>query len=105
SDVWAGAISRLQTQVSYNTSMLESHRRQVADVEQAVGRLQGEMVNIVQVLTELRAELRARPQRHDSGDLDVLATQISNVTNKANEVDGLRMQIELFKNRLKRFEE
>lgn len=109
-NVWAGAVSRLQTQVSYNTSMLESHRRQIADVEQAIGRLQGEMGNVHGMLSEIRAELRARPAnvepvRHDSGDLDVLAGQIASVTNKANEVDGLRMQVELMKNRIRRFEE
>ncbi|KAK4905207.1 hypothetical protein LTR49_025485 [Elasticomyces elasticus] len=90
--------------------MLESHRRQVGDVEQAVGRLQQEMGNVVAVLHEMRAELHARPQvmeaaRHDSGDMDVLTSQIASVTSKANEVDGLKMQVELMKNRMKRFEE
>ncbi|KAK4890235.1 hypothetical protein LTR27_010996 [Elasticomyces elasticus] len=109
-EVWAGALHRLQAQVSLNTSMLESHRRQVGDVEQAVGRLQQEMGNVVAVLHEMRAELHARPQvmeaaRHDSGDMDVLTSQIASVTSKANEVDGLKMQVELMKNRMKRFEE
>ncbi|KAK4540827.1 hypothetical protein LTR36_008904 [Oleoguttula mirabilis] len=90
--------------------MLESHRRQVADIEQAVGRLHADMGNVVAALNEVRGELRARPlhveqSRHDSGDLEVLAGQVANVTNKANEVDGLKMQIELMKNRIKRFEE
>ncbi|TKA83548.1 hypothetical protein B0A55_00522 [Friedmanniomyces simplex] len=110
SDVWAGALARLQTQVSLNTSMLESHRRQVGDIEQAVGRLQQEMGHVVAVMHEMRAELHARLQsmeqvRHDSGDMDVLASQIATVTDKANEVDGLKMQVELMRNRMKRFEE
>ena len=109
-DVWAGAISRMQTQVSYNTSMLESHRRQVGDIEQAMGRLHADLSNVVAALNEVRGELRARPialeqARHDSGDLEVLATQVAIVTNKANEVDGLKMQLELLKNRIRRFEE
>lgn len=110
SEVWAGAISRMQTQISYNTSLLESHRRQVADIEQTVGRLHADMGNVVAALNEVRGELRARPVhvehlRHDSQDLEVLAGQVANVTSKANEVDGLKMQIELLKNRIKRFED
>lgn len=90
--------------------MLESHRRQVADVEQAVGRLQQEMANVVAIMHEVRNELQARAviteqARQDHGDVEVLASQVAAVTNKANEVDGLRMQVELLKNRMKRFED
>ncbi|KAK0860733.1 hypothetical protein LTS02_008299 [Friedmanniomyces endolithicus] len=110
SDVWAGALARLQTQVSLNTSMLESHRRQVGEVEEAVGRLQQEFGHVVAVIHEMRAELHARTTlteqaRHDSGDINVLASQVATVTDKANEVDGLKMQLELMKNRMKRFED
>ncbi|KAK1089745.1 hypothetical protein LTR48_000031 [Friedmanniomyces endolithicus] len=110
SDVWAGALARLQTQVSLNTSMLESHRRQVGEVEEAVGRLQQEFGHVVTVIHEMRAEWHARATqteqpRHDSGDINVLASQVATVTDKANEVDGLKMQLELMKNRMKRFED
>ncbi|KAK0250147.1 hypothetical protein LTS09_014732 [Friedmanniomyces endolithicus] len=110
SDVWAGALARLQTQVSLNTSMLESHRRQVGEVEEAVGRLQQEFGHVVGVIHEMRAEWHARATqteqaRHDSGDINVLASQVATVTDKANEVDGLKMQLELMKNRIKRFED
>ena len=110
SELWAGALSRMQTQISLNTSMLESHRRQVAEIEQAVGRLHADMGNVMAALNEVRAELHGRPAhvdqpRHDTGDLDLLASQVASVTSKANEVDGLRMQLDLLKNRLKRFEE
>ncbi|KAK5132764.1 hypothetical protein LTR08_008649 [Meristemomyces frigidus] len=68
------------------------------------------MGNVVAALNEFKGELRARPvgveqARHDPGDLEVLAAHVATVTNKANEVDGLRMQLELVKNRIKRFEE
>ncbi|KAK0823133.1 hypothetical protein LTR73_008754 [Friedmanniomyces endolithicus] len=110
SDVWVGALARLQTQVSLNTSMLESHRRQVGEVEEAVGRLQQDFGHVVAVIHEVRAEWHARTTlteqaRHDSGDINVLASQVATVTDKANEVDGLKMQLELMKNRMKRFED
>lgn len=110
SEVWAGAISRLQTQASLNTSMLESHRQKVQDLETGMQRIHHEMGNIVAALHEIQAELRAKPisttpAHHDPGDLEVLVGQVAAATNKANEVDGLKMQLELMKNRMKRFED
>ncbi|KXL41488.1 MAG: hypothetical protein FE78DRAFT_126629, partial [Acidomyces sp. 'richmondensis'] len=100
-DVWAGAISRLQTQVSYNTSMLESMRRQVAELEQRVNRLPSELASLIPV-NDVRYDQRPRI---NAEDLEVLESQIAHATNKANEIDGLRMQLDLVKNRLRRFEE
>ena len=109
-EVWSGAISRLQTQYSLNTSMLESHRRQLQDVETAVRNLNHEMGKIATAVYEIQAELQRRPSvaeppRQDPGDLEVLAGQLEAVTTKANEVDALKMQVELMKNRIKRWEE
>ena len=110
SDVWAGAISRLQTQVSLNTSMLESQRQKVQDIETGMHRLHNEIGNIVTAVHEIQAELRAKSSsaadtHHDSGDLDVLVGQVEAATNKANEVDSLKLQLELMKNRMKRLED
>nr|POF12865.1 hypothetical protein CFP56_10016 [Quercus suber] len=114
SDVWAGAIARCQQQVVYNTSLLESHRRQMHDMDQAIGRLHADFNHAVGVINDFRVELREVRRRplanepsfkHDSGDLDVLANQIAVITSKANEVEGLKMQLELMKNRVKRMEE
>ncbi|KAK3722212.1 hypothetical protein LTR37_002645 [Vermiconidia calcicola] len=108
-EVWAGAISRLQTQVSLNTSMLESHRQKVYDIEGALHRLNYDLGNVMTTLQEVRAELRTKTAagrpRQDSEDLEVLAGQVQAVTNKANEVDALKLQIELLRNRMKRWEE
>ncbi|KAI6816412.1 hypothetical protein KC340_g15102 [Hortaea werneckii] len=100
----------MQTQISYNTSMLEANRRHASDLEQAVGLLRADMNGIVNALNATRAELQARPlhqdnARHDTGDLEVLAAQVATIGNKASEVDGLKMQIDLLKNRLRRFED
>ncbi|KAK5117569.1 hypothetical protein LTR62_004991 [Meristemomyces frigidus] len=109
-NVWAGAIARLQTQVSVNTSMLESHRRQVADVEQAVVRLQQEMSQVMHVLQDVRGEVQAITASLSQGgqvasNLQLLATQMSTVDRKAHEVDGAKIQLDLVSNRLRRLEE
>lgn len=111
SDIWTSAISRLQAQVSYNTGMLDSHRRQFADIEVAVGRLQQQMNEIVHALGDVQRDLRTRPAavekqpRQDSGEIEVLATQLQRFTNRINEIDGLNMQVDLIKNRMKRLED
>lgn len=108
-DVWIGAIARLQTQVLYNTSMLESHRRQLSEVENAVRKLDQDMGLIVNGMNQLREEFRARPPsaqpRHEASDLDVLSRQMQSLTDKVSEVDGLKMQVDLVKSRMRRVEE
>ncbi|SMR42744.1 unnamed protein product [Zymoseptoria tritici ST99CH_1E4] len=110
-DIWTSAISRLQAQVSYNTGMLESHRRQFADMEMAVNRLNQELGSVAGTLNEVRNEVRSRQlgpsdrSRHDSGDLEIISGQLQRLTNRVNEVDGLNMQMDLIKNRLKRMED
>lgn len=112
-DVWSGAISRLQTQSVYNTSMVEAQRKDVVRVEYAVGKLQQEMSNVMAVLNDIRTELDARPPRpqsgetvarRDVGDFDVIAEQLENVSRKASEVEGLKMQVELMRQRMRRLE-
>ncbi|KAM3418655.1 hypothetical protein BST61_g4632 [Cercospora zeina] len=109
-DIWTSAISRLQAQVSYNTGMLESHRRQFTDIEAAVGRLNQQMDEVMRAVSDVQRELHGRPvpaeqhQRHDAGDLEVVAKQLQRLTNCVNEIDGLNMQLDLVKNRMKRLE-
>lgn len=109
SEVWSGAVSRVQTQVHYNTSIIESQRRDVARISSAVDRLQQEMATVYALVQEVRAELRSRPappahDRPDANELDILTTQLENVATKANEVDNLKMQIEIMRRRLRRLE-
>lgn len=106
-EVWTGAISRLQTQVSLNTGFLDSHRRKVQDIESAllnVEKVAGEAMAMAQgVLAELRAGA-GRP-RFEPDDLDVLKDEVSVLSGRVNEVDALRLHVRLLENRLKRQEE
>ncbi|KAF2480464.1 hypothetical protein BDY17DRAFT_254824, partial [Neohortaea acidophila] len=109
-DVWAGAISRLQTQVSSNTSLLESQRRQIQRLEMDVRTLGDEIRGVVTALNEVRADMHIKgsapgPGRHDPGDFDYLIEQVNAINGKANEVDGIKLQLISMKNRMKRLEE
>lgn len=107
-----GQVTRLEQQVSYNYSMLTGHHRDIEQLSASVARMSHEMGQVIAVVEELRRDfLSGRlppkaldPGRYDPADVEVLAAQIANVTSKANEVDNLKVQIELMKQRLKRFE-
>jgi len=105
-------FTRLEQQVAFNYNMIQGHHQDVARISEAVARLQHEMRTVIGFMDEMRNDLRsgrfppraADPGRYDPADVEVLANQIANVTTKANEVDNLKIQIELMKQRLNRFE-
>jgi len=105
-------FTRLEQQVAFNYNMIQGHHQDVARISEAVARLQHEMRNVIGFMDEMRNDLRSGrfppratdPGRYDPADVEVLANQIASVTTKANEVDNLKIQIELMKQRLKRFE-
>ncbi|KAL2352300.1 hypothetical protein BJ546DRAFT_812473, partial [Cryomyces antarcticus] len=84
-------------------------------IDGAVARLQHEMNHIMGALEELRMELRSKllpsqqpPPPHnppDSTDLEILSSNLQSVSDKASEIDGLKMQVDLMKRRIKKLEE
>ena len=110
SDVWAGAISRLQTQTQLNSSMLHQSQQKVGELEHSVRILHSDLNAIRQSLGDIHAELRSRggkvePRQHDPRDLEILVRQVEAATTKANEIDSIRMQVDLLRNTMKRMEE
>lgn len=82
----------------------------MADVDNAIRKLDVDMTTFANSMIQLQNEFRNRPAsaqypRHDSGDLDVLSRQMQALTDKVNEVNGLKMQVDLVKTRMRRFEE
>lgn len=111
------ALSRLQTQVQYNTAGLQTQRRDFENLNHAVNRLADEMERIENMVGALRRELQARPlapaapaqtlpgKNIDDATLEVFATNLTSVANKVTEVDALKMQLEILKRRVKIMEE
>lgn len=105
-------ITRLEQQVAFNYSMIQKHAQENQRLNDTLMRVQHEIVQIVAVVDELRSDVisgrlpsrSVDPGRYDPADVEVLANQIANVTSKVNEVDNLKVSIELMKQRLKRFE-
>jgi hypothetical protein len=101
-------LVRLEQQVAFNYSMIQGHHADIQTIKDQVGRFQNEMRQVIRVMEDMRKE-RLPPQpldpsRYDPADVQVLANQIANVTNKANEVDMLKVTIEMMSNQLKRLE-
>ena len=110
-------ISKIEKDMqSFKDFMIET-RRDLATVP--VGKPWASMKRSVTLLEEemgsLRTELEARPgSAHPSVDngvklsaeeLDVLTSSITKISQKVNEVESLKMELQFMKTRLKRFEE
>lgn len=109
----SNAIIRLEQQVAFNYSMIQNHEQAIQRISDNVLRVQHEIGQIVVVIDDFRKDVVTGriqvnrpldPARYDPADVEVLANQIAKVTNKANEVDNLQVQIELLKQRFKRIE-
>lgn len=105
-------ITRLEQQVAFNYSMIQGHHQDMQRVTESVGRLQQEMGSVISVIEKIREDIttgrfpsnKLDPSRYDPADVEVLSNQIAVVTTKTNEIDNVKVVIELMKQRLKRLE-
>jgi hypothetical protein len=122
-DLNRDTFHRIQTQLSLNQAGLEAHNREIEalnyhDREQVehIQRMDGAIVRLQQDVAWLvstvrqnseRSESRASPMNSRSEDpaIDMMAKQISTLSTKVSEVDSLKLEVELLKRKIKRFEE
>ncbi|KAH7060514.1 hypothetical protein B0J12DRAFT_649199 [Macrophomina phaseolina] len=116
-EVSMDALSRLQTQVQYNTAGLQTQRRDFENLTNTVSHLSDKVIHIENVVAALRRELQARPTAPappaqsgpgaslDDATLEVFASNLTSVASKVSEVDALKMQLEIVKRRIKIMEE
>ncbi|KAF2663028.1 hypothetical protein K491DRAFT_584716, partial [Lophiostoma macrostomum CBS 122681] len=141
-EVSLDALERMQTQISQNSGALsvqnrdmqifrdaaqrteDSIRREfqsqlnqqsanISRVDDAVVRLQHEMVGMHELLEVIRRDIQtvragpapaAAPSAQDSA-LELMDQQLAIISHKANEVDTLKITIEIMKNKIKRLED
>jgi len=107
------AVDRLQTQLNYNRAILERHDRLMEDMGTKVNRLSHEMGRMAELFEGMRREMMIRPAvpsahkegRVDDHALEVMGETLASVAAKTNEVDGLKIQIEMMKRKIKRLED
>ncbi|KAF1813584.1 hypothetical protein P152DRAFT_456967 [Eremomyces bilateralis CBS 781.70] len=103
------AIDRIQTQVNYNRATLELQSRELKRVESAVGGIQHDIRSLFRLVEDLRRpgatgrkESRAGV---DDSDLELFSQTLANIAAKTNEIDGIKLQMEVLKRKTKRLEE
>lgn len=103
-------VDRLQSQISFNQAGLETHTREIRSLGEAVAAMQNEMRRMGDMIEALRREVCSRPPaippppRGEVPDetLEMFSSQLQGVIRKANEVDELKVQLEMLKRRLNR---
>lgn len=97
-------------------TQIHQQNSDIGRVDEAVGRLQLEMRDIRQLLEVLTRDVQTLGSRsiavaapptvtaQDSA-LELMTQQITNITHKANEVDTLKITIEIMKNKIQRLED
>jgi len=101
---------QFHAQIAPPFDTLESQRRDLLLVDMAVGRLQQEMLDLRKAMEHLTQELRSRPtpvkrNEDDSATLEMLSETVASVSSRAGEVDGLKVQMEVLKRRVKKLED
>ncbi|EKG09468.1 hypothetical protein MPH_13493 [Macrophomina phaseolina MS6] len=116
-EVSMDSLSRLQTQVRYNTAGLQTQRMELESLIHAVSRLSDHMVRIESLVVSLEKEHLARPiapiapsraalaNNIDDAMLERFADNLNSVTIKVNEVDALKIQLQIVNRRVKIMEE
>lgn len=104
-DSLADAVHQLQSQVAQNTEALRNQRQDVERLEAAISHLQSDFRGINELISTMRREMHAKPAgAANSSDhtLELFATNLTAVTTKVTEIEGIKMQIEILKRRINR---
>jgi hypothetical protein len=122
------AVDRIQTQVNLNRAQLENCTREMTKIaatldtisihyntllermtqwEEYVQQRQKDFLALTQEVERVRSSAPAAQtgERMDDKTLEILSNNLATVSSKANEVDNLKIMVELLKRRLARMEE
>jgi len=107
-------LAHSQTTGPMPADNLAMQRQDINRIDQAVNGMAQEMASLRAAFEELGREVRSRtaqprpaakPLNSDDADaLELLSDTVSGMTSKIGEIDGLKMQIELLKRRIKKVE-
>lgn len=108
-------IMSLQSQLQVHSQILEEQRHEIENQRRHLARIDGAMEalhheqrNIYAMIDEVRHEVRARgpvPEHHpDTSEVDILTEQVQTIGAKANEIAGLKMQLDILRRQVRRLE-
>lgn len=95
--------------MSIHSNILEEQRHQIERLDGAVQRLSQEHGYVFEALRELKNEMQSRPQPRqadapDANEIDILTEQLQNVAAKANEVDSLKVEVNIMRRQIRRLD-
>ncbi|KAI9806681.1 MAG: hypothetical protein M1825_006138 [Sarcosagium campestre] len=104
------SLRKMEAFMAYLGETLETQRSDIDRLSNAMENVQDDMADAQSAVQEVRLQLRnstsLRPNDVASaGDLELLASSVSGISRKANEVDALRMELDLLKSRIKRMDD
>jgi hypothetical protein len=114
---YEGSLQHQEENLRGFQGQLHQQSTEIRRVDEAVGRLQHEMRGIREMLEVLSREVQTTREATGRGiipgapisaqdtALELMASQVSVVSQKANEVDTLKITIEIMKNKIQRLEE
>lgn len=103
-------LNRMQNQISMNGAGVEHNAREIRAIGEAVAMMQAEMRRMADTIEALRRDLYSRPPagpRLPRGEipdetLEIFSSQLQGAIRKANEVDEVKVQLELLKRKVGR---
>lgn len=108
-------LRRLQESIIYLEESLESQKKSIHQLFDAVDKTHDQMADTKRAVEQLRVEMRSKlrgvaprnksEQETTPEDAELLVNNIIAVGRKANEVDGLKMHLEIMRHRMERLEE
>jgi hypothetical protein len=106
--------SSLQSQLHVHSQILEEQRQEIDNQRHHLSRIDGamealhhELRNIYAMIEGVKHEVRARGPVTDhtnSSEVDILTEQVQTIGAKANEVVGLKMQLDILRSQVRRLE-
>ena len=94
---------------------LDAQRKDIDRVALAIENIQKEVTQLKEIMESIRSEANARPasssfsrrvvDHYPVDELDLLTANITSIGAKANEVEGLKLELEMMKRRIKRMED
>ncbi|KAI9875667.1 MAG: hypothetical protein M1830_008133 [Pleopsidium flavum] len=109
-----GSIARLKALSGDAVDALDAQRKDIGRVSAAVESIVKDMNHMKGLMASMRSEMYARPAaslgRQDRAvypvdELELLTANITSIGAKANEVEGLKLELEMMKRRIKRMED
>lgn len=103
-------FNQLQQQLHIHSNILEEQRHSIERLDTSVTRLQQEQSYIIQAIRDVRAEVAARhaaptaADAPDANEIDILTEQLQSVSAKANEVESLKVELNIMRRQLRRLD-